>query len=396
MLRLFSFTGQGRKLPGTPHRTHSRLQLSSRTHFGNDRADKGMQFTAGQIAEFLHGEVDGNAQVLVHDVAKIEEGRSGTLTFLSNPVYTEHVYKTAASVVIVARDFQAAKAIPKHLTLVRVDDPRAAFARLLEIHEAQRFDMVGIEQPSFVNPRAKLADDVYVGAFTYIAEGATVGEDVKIFPNCYIGEGVQIGKGCRIHAGVRIHAKCIIGDNCVLHSGVVIGADGFGFVPNAQGEQIKMAQIGNVIIENDVEIGANTTVDRATLGSTIIRTGAKLDNLIQVGHNAEIGAHTLVVSQAGIAGSTRIGSYCQIGGQVGIAGHLHIGDRVKIAAQSGIGSNIPDDAVVQGSPAYAIGEYKRSYVVFRGLPQLKQRIEQLERELASLRSEAATHAEEKS
>jgi hypothetical protein len=160
MLRLFSFTGQGRKLPGTPHRTHSRLQLSSRTHFGNDRADKGMQFTAGQIAEFLHGEVDGNAQVLVHDVAKIEEGRSGTLTFLSNPVYTEHVYKTAASVVIVARDFQAAKAIPKHLTLVRVDDPRAAFARLLEIHEAQRFDMVGIEQPSFVNPRAKLADDV--------------------------------------------------------------------------------------------------------------------------------------------------------------------------------------------------------------------------------------------
>lgn len=352
-----------------------------------------MQFTAGQIAEFLHGEVDGNPQVLVHDVAKIEEGRSGTLTFLANPIYTEHVYTTAASVVITARDFQPSKPIPKHLTLVRVEDPRAAFARLLEIHEAQRFDMVGIEQPSFVNPRAKVADDAYVGAFTYIAEGVVVEEDVKIFPNCYIGEGARIGKGCRIHAGVRVHAKCVIGANCVLHSGVVIGADGFGFVPNAKGEQEKMAQIGNVIIEDNVEIGANSTVDRATLGSTIIRTGAKLDNLIQVGHNAEIGAHTIVVAQTGIAGSTRIGSHCLIGGQVGIAGHLHIGDRVKIAAQSGIGSDIPDDAIVQGSPAYAIGDYKRSYVVFRTLPQLKQRIDQLERELEGLRS-AAEHVGE--
>ncbi len=346
-----------------------------------------MQFTAGQIAEFLHGEVDGNAQVLVHDVAKIEEGRSGTLTFLANPIYTEHVYTTAASVVITGRDFQPSKAIPKHLTLVRVDDPRAAFARLLEIHEAQRFDMVGVEQPSYVNPRAKVAEDAYIGAFSYIGEGAVVEEDVKIFPNCYIGEGARIGKGCRIHAGVKVHAKCMIGANCVLHSGVVIGADGFGFVPNEKGEQVKMAQIGNVIIEDDVEIGANTTVDRATLGSTIIRKGTKLDNLIQVGHNVEIGEHTLVVSQTGIAGSTRVGSYCMIGGQVGIAGHLHIGDRVKIAAQSGIGSDIPDGATVQGSPAYAIGQYKRSYVVFRNLPEMKQRIEQLEKELEGLKAE---------
>ncbi|MBZ0205779.1 MAG: UDP-3-O-(3-hydroxymyristoyl)glucosamine N-acyltransferase [Flavobacteriales bacterium] len=346
-----------------------------------------MQFTAGQIAEFLHGEVDGNAQVLVHDVAKIEEGRSGTLTFLANPIYTEHVYSTAASVVIVGRDFQPSKAIPKHLTLLRVDDPRAAFARLLEIHEAQRFDMVGVEQPSFVSPRAKLAIDVYVGAFSYISEGAVVGEDVKIFPNCYIGEGVRIGKGCRIHAGVKVHANCVIGAHCVLHSGVVIGADGFGFIPNGKGEQEKMAQIGNVIIEDDVEIGANTTVDRATLGHTIIRKGAKLDNLIQVGHNVEIGAHTLVVAQTGIAGSTHVGSHCLIGGQVGIAGHLHIGDRVKIAAQSGIGSNIPDDAVVQGSPAFTIGEYKRSYVLFRNLPEMKHRLDQLER---NIEGDAAT------
>lgn len=353
-----------------------------------------MQFTAGQIAEFLHGEVDGNAQVLVHDVAKIEEGRYGTLTFLANPVYTEHVYTTAASILIAGRDFRPTKAIPKHLTVVRVDDPRAAFARLLEIHEAQRFDRVGVEQPSFVNPRARVATDAYVGAFTYIGEDSVIEEDVKIFPNCFIGEGVRIGKGCRIHAGVKIHAKCVIGANCILHSGVVIGADGFGFIPNAQGEQEKMAQIGNVVIEDDVEIGANTTVDRATLGSTYIRRGAKLDNLIQVGHNAEIGAHTVVVSQTGIAGSTRIGSHCLIGGQVGIAGHLHIGDRVKIAAQSGIGSNIPDDAVVQGSPAYAIGDYKRSYVVFRTLPQLKQRIDRLESELEAFRSAAAARSGE--
>ncbi|MEO7080521.1 MAG: UDP-3-O-(3-hydroxymyristoyl)glucosamine N-acyltransferase [Flavobacteriales bacterium] len=345
-----------------------------------------MQFTAGQIAEFLQGEVDGNAQVLVHDVAKIEEGRSGTLTFLANLIYTEHVYTTAASVVIVGRDFHPTKSIPKHLTLIRVDDPRAAFARLLEIHEAQRYDMVGVEQPSYVSPRATVPENAYVGAFSYISQGVVVGENVKIFPNCFIGEGVRIGNGCRIHAGVKIHANCVIGNNCVLHSGVVIGADGFGFIPNAKGEQEKMAQIGNVIIEDDVEIGANSTVDRATLGHTVIHKGAKLDNLIQVGHNAEIGAHTIVVAQTGIAGSTHIGEHCLIGGQVGIAGHLHIGNRVKIAAQSGIGSNIPDDAVVQGSPAYAIGEYKRSYVLFRNLPDLKQRIDQMEKELAGLKA----------
>lgn len=361
-------------------------ELSSRTRFAHGHCGKGMQFTAGQIAEFLQGEVDGNAQVLVHDVAKIEEGRSGTLTFLANLIYTEHVYTTAASVVIVGRDFHPTKAIPKHLTLVRVNDPRAAFARLLEIHEAQRFDMVGVEQPSYVNPRAKVAEDAYIGAFSYIGEGAVVEENVKIFPNCYIGEGAHIGKGSRLHAGVKVHSKCMIGARCILHSGVVIGADGFGFVPNEKGEQVKMAQIGNVIIEDDVEIGANTTVDRATLGSTIIRKGSKLDNLIQVGHNVEIGEHTLVVSQTGIAGSTRVGSHCMIGGQVGIAGHLHIGDHVKIAAQSGIGSDIPNDAVVQGSPAYAIGQYKRSYVLFRNLPELKQRIDQLEKELEELKA----------
>lgn len=345
-----------------------------------------MQFTAEQIAQILHGEVEGNAQVAVNDVAKIEEGRPGTLTFLANPLYTEHLYTTKASIAIVATDFKSTKDLPETLTLVRVADPRAAFAKLLELYESQRYNKIGLEQPCHISPKATVAGDVYVGAFAYIGDGAVVAEGVKIYPGCYIGDGVRIGKNTRLHAGVKVYANCVIGANCVLHSGVVIGADGFGFVPGATGEHEKMPQIGNVIIEDDVEIGANTTVDRATLGHTIIRKGAKLDNLIQVGHNVEIGAHTVVVAQTGIAGSTRIGSHCLIGGQVGIVGHLHIGDRVKIAAQSGIGANLPDDAVVQGSPAYAIGDYKRSYVLFRNLPDLKGRIDQLEKELQGLKA----------
>lgn len=338
-----------------------------------------MQFTAEQIAELLHGEVEGNAQVAVGDVAKIEEGRPGTLTFLANPVYTEYLYTTKASIAIVGTDFKSTKDLPETLTLVRVADPRAAFAKLLDLYEAQRYNRIGLEQPCHISPKATVAGDVYVGAFAYIGDGAVVAEGAKIYPGCYIGDGVRIGQGSRLHAGVKVYANCVIGANCVLHSGVIIGGDGFGFVENERGEQEKMPQIGNVIIEDDVEIGANTTVDRATLGHTVIRKGAKLDNLIQVGHNVEIGAHTVVVAQTGIAGSTRIGSHCLIGGQVGIVGHLHIGNRVKIAAQSGIGANLPDDAVVQGSPAFGIGDYKRSYVLFRNLPDMKQRLDQLDK-----------------
>lgn len=344
-----------------------------------------MQFSAGQIAEFLSGTVDGDAQVLVHDIAKIEEGRLGTLTFLANPRYTEHLYTTAASVAIVGQDFQPARPIAKSLTLIRVKDPRAAFAKLLEMHDAHRHEKVGYEQPSYISPKARIGKDVYIGAFCYIADGAEIGDGAKIFPNCFIGTEARIGARTRLHAGVKVYDRCTIGARGIIHSGTVIGADGFGFTINPDGTQEKMAQIGNVMIEDDVEIGANCTIDRATLGSTVIRRGAKLDNLIQVGHNAEIGAHTVVVAQTGIAGSTKVGEQCMIGGQVGIAGHLVIGDRVKIAAQSGIGSNIPDDALVQGSPAFAIGDYKRSYVVFRSLPTVQQRIAQLERELEALR-----------
>ena len=345
-----------------------------------------MQFSAGQIAELLHGEVDGDAQVLVFDVSKIEDGKLGTLTFLANPRYTDHIYSTGASIVIVGRDFRPVKTIPKSLTLIRVQDPRAAFGLLLDMHQKHQYEKVGYEQPSYVSPKATVGKGVYIGAFSYVSDGVVLEDGVKILPNCTIGEGVRIGKSTRIHANVSIYNNSRIGARCIIHSGTVIGADGFGFAITEQGQQEKIPQIGNVVIEDDVEIGANCTIDRATLGSTYIRKGAKLDNLIQVGHNAEIGVDTVVVSQTGIAGSSRIGARCMIGGQVGIAGHLTIGNDVKIAAQSGIGSNIPDGATVQGSPAFAIGDYKRSYVHFRNLPGIKQRIDALEKELTALRS----------
>ncbi|MFN8350919.1 MAG: UDP-3-O-(3-hydroxymyristoyl)glucosamine N-acyltransferase [Flavobacteriales bacterium] len=345
-----------------------------------------MQFSAGQIAEFLQGTVDGDAQVLVSDISKIEEGRFGTLSFLANPKYTEHIYTTAASVVLVEKGFQPTRSVPKHVTLIRVADPRACFSKLLQMHDAHQYEKRGYEQPSYISPKATIGKDVYIGTFTHIGDGVVIGDRVKILPNCTIGDNVTIGAGTRIHANVSVYNRTVIGADCIIHSGTVIGADGFGFTVNERGEQEKIPQIGNVVIEDAVEIGANCTIDRATLGSTIIRRGAKLDNLIQVGHNAEVGAHTVVVSQTGIAGSSRIGAHAMIGGQVGIAGHLTVGDRAKIAAQSGIGSNIPADATVQGSPAFAIGEYKRSYVIYRQLPELKQRIEALEKELAALRT----------
>lgn len=345
-----------------------------------------MQFTAEQIADLLEGVVDGDPQVLVSDLAKIEEARSGTLTFLANPRYTEYIYTTKATIAIVNEDFQAGRAIPKTLTLIRVKDARMAFTQLLERNAELQYEKKGIEQPSFVSPRAKLGKNVYIGAFCYVGDDVELGDGVKVFPNSYIGDRCRIGAGTRIHAGVKIYHQTQMGAQCVIHSGAVIGADGFGFVPRADGVYEKMPQVGNVILEDQVEIGANTTVDRATIGHTIIRTGTKLDNLVQVGHNAEIGRHNVVVSQAGIAGSTRIGDHNQIGGQVGIAGHLVIGDRVRIAAQSGIGSNIGDGETVQGSPAFKKSLHDRSFVVYRNLPDLKRRIDGLEKELAELRA----------
>ncbi len=345
-----------------------------------------MQFSAGQIAELLHGEVDGDAQVLVVDVSKIEEGKLGTLTFLANAKYTEHIYSTGASVAIVGKDFRPTRPIPKYLTLIRVADPRAAFGLLLDMHQKHQYEKVGYEQPSYVSPKATIGKGVYIGAFSYISDGVVLEDGVKILPNCTIGEGVRIGMSTRIHANVSVYNNSRIGARCIVHSGTVIGSDGFGFAITGEGQQEKIPQIGNVVIEDDVEIGANCTIDRATMGSTYVRKGAKLDNLIQVGHNADIGEHTVIVAQTGIAGSSRIGTRTMIGGQVGIAGHLTVGADVRIAAQSGIGSTVPDGATVQGSPAFAIGDYKRSYVHFRNLPAIEQRIDALEKELASLRA----------
>ena len=337
-----------------------------------------MEFTAQQIAELLEGTVEGDPQVKVSNLAKIEEGIPGTLTFLANPKYEEFIYSTKASLVIVNENFVAEK--PINSTLVRVKDAYKSFAKLLETYNQILHNKTGIESPNFISSSATLGENIYVGAFVYIGEKAVIGKNVKLYPGVYVGDNASIGDGTILFPGVKVYADCHIGKNCRIHAGVVIGADGFGFAPQDDSNYIKVAQIGNVIIEEHVEIGSNTTLDRATLGSTIIRKGVKLDNLIQVAHNVEIGEHTVIAAQTGIAGSTKIGRFCMIGGQVGIVGHLVIADKVKIAAQSGIGTSILNEGdILQGSPAYFIGDYKKSYIGFRKLPELQNRIEELEK-----------------
>jgi UDP-3-O-[3-hydroxymyristoyl] glucosamine N-acyltransferase len=337
-----------------------------------------MEFTAQQIAELLEGTVEGDPQVKVSNLAKIEEGIPGTLTFLANPKYEEFIYSTKASLVIVNENFVAEKPIDS--TLVRVKDAYKSFAKLLETYNQILHNRTGIESPNFISTTATLGENIYVGAFVYIGEKAIIGKNVKLYPGVYVGDNASIGDGTILFPGVKVYADCHIGKNCRIHAGVVVGADGFGFAPQDDSNYIKVAQIGNVIIEDHVEIGSNTTIDRATLGSTVIKKGVKLDNLIQVAHNVEIGEHTVIAAQTGIAGSTKIGKFCMIGGQVGIVGHLVIADKVKIAAQSGIGTSILNEGdILQGSPAFFIGDYKKSYIGFRKLPELQSRIEELEK-----------------
>ena len=343
-----------------------------------------MEFTANQIGELLKGTVEGDANVKVNRLSKIEEGVAGSLSFLSNPKYTPYLYSTKASVIIIDETFILEQ--PVVATLVRVKNAYHSFVQLLEIYNNIQLDKKGVEQPSFISSTSTLGENCYVGAFAYIGNNVRIGNNVKIYPQVYIGDNVTIGNNTSLFAGVKIYSDCIIGADCTLHTGTVIGADGFGFMPNSSNEYKKVAQIGNVIIEDYVEIGANTTIDRATLGSTIIRKGVKLDNLIQIAHNVEIGENTVIAAQTGIAGSTKIGKDCMIGGQVGIVGHITIADKVKIAAQSGIGSSILTEAeIVQGSPAFNIGDYKRTYVVFRKLPALERKIKELEQTIADLK-----------
>jgi UDP-3-O-[3-hydroxymyristoyl] glucosamine N-acyltransferase len=345
-----------------------------------------MQFTAEQIAGLLNGKVEGDVKTVVKTLSKIEEGVAGSLSFLSNPHYNSYLYTTDASVVIVANDLVLEKPVKKSCTLIRVPDPRAAFAKLLEAYSSMKHSVAGIEEPSHISKSASIGKDVYLGAFSYVGEHVKIGNNVKIYPNTYIGNNSMIGDNCIIYSGVRIYHDSVIGKDCTFHSGVIIGGDGFGFAPNTENNYAKVPHIGNVVIEDHVEIGSNTTIDRATLGSTIIRKGVKLDNLIQVAHNVEIGENTVIAAQTGVAGSTRIGKNCMIGGQVGIVGHITIANGVKIAAQSGIGKSIVvENEIVQGSPAFGIGDYKRSYVMFMNLPELKGKISELEKQLKELK-----------
>lgn len=337
-----------------------------------------MEFTAKQIAELLSGRVEGDENAKVTTLAKIEEGKPGTLTFLANPKYVEFIYKTESTIAIVADSFVAEH--PVKPTLIRVNDPYKSFAVLLDAYSKLRPKKVGISSQAHIESSAKVGKDVYIGAFVYIGENADIGDDVTIYPGAFIGDNVKVGKNTILFAGAKVYHDCSIGNNCTIHAGVVIGGDGFGFAPQDESNYIKVAQIGNVIIEDHVEIGSNTTIDRATLGSTIIRKGVKLDNLIQVAHNVEIGEHTVIAAQTGIAGSTKIGKFCMIGGQVGIVGHITIADKVKIAAQSGIGTSIANEGeIVQGSPAFFIGDYKKSYLGFRKLPELQGKLENIEK-----------------
>ena len=346
-----------------------------------------MEFSANQISELLQGNIEGNGETSVSTLSKIEEGKSGSLSFLANPKYTEYIYETEASIVIVGNDFIAERKLQHNPTLIRVEDAYGAFGKLLEMYNQVKNNKIGIAASAIVSESAVIGKDVYLGENVVIGDNTTVADGVKIFPHSFIGDNATIGAKTTIFAGARIYSETKIGKECVIHSGTILGADGFGFAPNSEGNYKKVPQIGNVILEDFVEIGANTCVDRATLGSTIIRKGVKLDNLIQIAHNVEIGENTVIAAQTGIAGSTKIGKNCMIGGQVGIVGHLKIADEVKIAAQGGIGNSITEKgAIVQGSPSIPIGDYKRSYVMFRKLPSMASQIRDLEKQLKELKS----------
>ena len=336
-----------------------------------------MKFTAQQIAGILEGDIVGNPEVEVSKLSKIEEGFEGSLTFLANPKYKSYIYNTQASITIVNKTFVPENKIKT--TLIKVDDAYLAFSKILEYYNAVKLNKVGIENPSFISESSSLGNDVYVGAFSYIADNVVIGDNVKIFPNAYVGENAVLGDNTVVFSGAKIYFETIIGKNCVINSGAIIGADGFGFAPNEEGGYNKIPQTGNVIIEDYVDIGAATTIDRATLGSTIIRTGVKLDNQIQIAHNVEIGKNTVIAAQTGVAGSTKIGEHCQIGGQVGIAGHIIIGNNVRIQAQSGIGRNVKDNEMLQGSPAIKLSDYNKAYVHFKNLPSIVKNINDLEK-----------------
>lgn len=345
-----------------------------------------MEFSAQQIAAILEGEIVGNPNEKVNGLSKIEEGKKGTLSFLANPKYEEFIYNTKASIVIVNKDFEPQKSLNPETTLIKVEEAYSCFANLLGMYDAAMAKQPMIEEMAYVSPNAKVGENVYIGAFTYVSDGAVIGNNVHIYPNSYIGDQVIVGDDTKIYAGVKIYRDCKIGASCTIHSGVVIGADGFGFAPNSENNYQKVPQIGNVILEDHIEIGANTCVDRATLGSTIIKKGVKLDNLVQIGHNVQVGDNTVMAAQVGVAGSAKLGKNMMIGGQVGIVGHISLADGTLIGAQSGVPKTIKKEGTtLLGSPAYDAEDYKKAYMGFRRLPQILDRLREVEEELKKLK-----------
>lgn len=345
-----------------------------------------MTFSAAQIAMLINGKTEGDANAAVNSFGKIEEAQNGQLAFLANPKYEEYLYSTKASVIIINENLELKQ--PVSATLIRVPDAYTAFATLLsKYQQMMQQQLNGVQEPSYIAKTASYGQNVFIGAFAYLGEKVTVGNNTKIYPNAYLGDNVKLGDNCIIHPGVKIYHDCMIGNNVTIHAGTVIGSDGFGFAPQADGSFKKVPQIGNVIIEDNVEIGANATIDRATIGSTIIKSGAKLDNLIQIAHNVEIGNSTVVAAQSGISGSTKVGKGVMIGGQVGIVGHINIGDGAKINAQSGVSKSIEPGKAVTGSPAHDYTSALRSQAISRKLPELEKRIKELEAIVKQLISE---------
>ena len=343
-----------------------------------------MEFSASQIAAIVNGEIIGSSSAIVTDLAKIEEGKEGTLSFLSNPKYEEFIYTTKSSICIVNKDFIPVKPLPLSLTLIKVENSYTCFAQLLELYDNLNKKEAKIEQPSFIDNSAVIGSDLYLGAFAYIGKNVEIGNNVVIYPNVYLGDNVKIGSNTILHPGVSIYFGCKIGENCIIHAGTVVGSDGFGFAPNFEGVFQKIPQIGNVIIENNVEIGSNCAIDRATMGSTFIREGVKIDNLCQIAHNVDIGENSALAALVAVAGSAKIGKRVMIGGQAAINGHLSIADDTKIVGQSGVVKTVKEAVTLMGTPAIPLNDFKKSSVGFRKLPFILSKLEELEKKIKDL------------
>lgn len=343
-----------------------------------------MEFTAKQIADFIHGEIIGDENAKVHTFAKIEEGTPGALSFLSNPKYTPYIYTTQSTIVLVNKSFTPEQEVKA--TLIKVDNAYDSLARLLTLYEQSKPRKTGIHPLAFIEPTAKIGKDVYIAPFAYVGENAEIGDRAMLYPHATVGDHAKIGSGTILNANATVYHGCRVGSNCILHSGCAIGADGFGFAPTASGYD-KIPQIGIVIIEDNVEIGANTCVDRATMGATVIHEGVKLDNLVQIAHNVEVGSNTVMASQVGVAGSAKIGQWCMFGGQVGVAGHITVGDHVTTGAQAGIAGSVKPGNTIQGSPAIEAKNFARSSIVFKKLPEMYAALNSLQKEIEELRKQ---------